>query len=100
MQKYLHLLNFCLNVVVNDICGLTELLIIRATYERETNTQKLAALRHGNCRKRESEIALTLKSNGRKEYLFALKHKLENYDHLQNKIAECDKIPMPLDQQL
>ncbi len=92
MQKYLRLLNFRLDVVVNDICGLTGLLIIRAICEGETNPQKLASLRHGNCRKSESEIALALQSNGRKDYLFALKQELENYDHLQNKIAECDKM--------
>lgn len=92
MQKYLRLLNFRLDVVVNDICGLTGLLIIRGICEGETNPQKLAALRHGNCRKSESEIALALQSNGRKDYLFALKQELENYDHLQNKIAECNKM--------
>jgi hypothetical protein len=92
MQKYLRLLNFRLDVVVNDICGLTGLLIIRAICDGETNPQKLASLRHGNCRKSEKEIALALQSNGRKDYLFALKQELENYDHLQNKIAECDKM--------
>jgi transposase len=35
---------------------------------------------------------LALQSNGRKDYLFALKQEPENYDHLQNKIAECDKM--------
>lgn len=92
MQKYLRLLNFRLDVVVNDICGLTGLLIIRAICEGETNPQKLAALRHGNCRKSEQEIAMALQSNGRKDYLFALKQELENYNHLQNKITECDKM--------
>lgn len=92
MQKYLRLLNFRLDVVVNDICGLTGLLIIRAICDGETNPQKLASLRHGNCRKSEKEIALALQSNGRKDYLFALRQELENYDHLQNKIAECDKM--------
>lgn len=92
MQKYLRLLNFRLDVVVNDICGLTGLLIIRAICEGEINPQKLASLRHGNCRKSEQEIAMALQSNGRKDYLFALKQELENYDHLQNKIGECDKM--------
>lgn len=92
MQKYLRLLNFRLDVVVNDICGLTGLLIIRAICQGETNPQKLASLRHGNCRKSEQEIAMALQSNGRKDFLFALKQELENYDHLQNKIAQCDKM--------
>lgn len=92
MQKYLRLLNLRLDVVVNDICGLTGLLIIRAICEGETNPQKLASLRHGNCRKSEEEISKALESNGRKDYLFALQQELDTYDHLQNKIIECDKM--------
>jgi transposase len=91
MQKYLRLLNFRLDVVVRDICGLTGLLIIRAICEGETDPQKLASLRHGNCRKSKEEIALALQSNGRRDYLFALKQELDTYDHLQKKIEECDK---------
>ena len=90
MQKYLRLLNLRLDVVVNDICGLTGLLIIRAICEGEKDPHKLASLRHGNCRKSEDEIARALQSNGRKDYLFALQQELDTYDHLQKKITECD----------
>jgi transposase len=90
MQKNLRLLNLRLDVVVKDICGLTGLLIIRAICNGETNPQKLAALRHGNCRKSEEEIAKALQSNGRKDYLFALRQELDTYDHLQKKIQQCD----------
>jgi hypothetical protein len=90
MQKNLRLLNLRLDVVVKDICGLTGLLIIRAICDGETNPQKLAALRHGNCCKSEAEIAKALQSNGRKDYLFALCQELDTYDHLQKKIQQCD----------
>jgi len=90
MQKYLSLLNLRLDVVVNDICGLTGLNIIRAICAGETKSEKLASLRHANCRKSEVEIAKALQSNGRKDYLFALNQELDTYDHLQKKIAECD----------
>src|SRR5690606_15238098 len=90
MQKYLRLINLRLDVVVKDICGLTGLLIIRAICDGESDPLKLAALRHGNCRKSEEEIALALQSNGRKDYLFALQQELETYDHLQQKIEQCD----------
>jgi len=90
MQKYLRLLNLRLDVVVNDICGLTGLQIIRAVCAGETNPQKLASLRHGNCHKSEKEIASALQSNGRKDYLFALRQELEAYDFLQSKIKTCD----------
>lgn len=90
MQKNLRLLNLRLDVVVKDICGLTGLLIIREICNGETSPEKLAALRHGNCRKSEDEIAKALQSNGRKDYLFALRQELDTYDHLQKKIQQCD----------
>ena len=90
MQKYLRLLNLRLDVVVNDVCGLTGLNIIRAICEGETNPEKLASLRHGNCRKSEAEIAKALQTNGRKDYLFALRQELDTYHYLQEKIKQCD----------
>lgn len=90
MQKYLRLLNLRLDVVVNDICGLTGLLIIHAICNGETDALKLAELRHGNCRKTEEEIAKALHTNGREDYLFALKQELEMYEILQSKISQCD----------
>lgn len=91
MQKYLRLLNLRLDVVVNDICGLTGLGIIEAICKGESNPEKLAELRHGNCRKSEEEIARALQSNGREDYLFALQQELDMYKHLQLKIEACDK---------
>jgi len=90
MQKYLRLLNLRLDVVVNDVCGLTGLNIIRKICQGETSPEKLASLRHGNCRKTETEIAMALQSNGRADYLFALSQELDTYDHLQQKIIDCD----------
>lgn len=90
MQKYLRLLNLRLDVVVNDICGLTGLAIIRAICNGESNPEALASLRHGNCRKSEAEIAVALQSNGRKDYLFALQQELFTYEHLQKLIEGVD----------
>lgn len=90
MGKYLRLMNFRLDVVVNDICGLTGLSIISLICAGEDDPQKLAALRHGNCRKSEEEIAKALQSNGRKDYLFALSQEFDIYNDLQKKIAKCD----------
>jgi len=92
MQKYLRLLNLRLDVVVKDICGLTGLAIIRAICDGETNPEKLASLRHGNCHKTETEIAAALQSNGRKDFLFTLRQELDTYDHLQKKVSECDEM--------
>ena len=91
MQKYLRLLNLRLDVVVKDVTGLTGLSIIDAICKGEMNPEKLASLRHGNCKKSEQEIAKALQSNGRKDLLFSLTHEYELYQVFQGKISECDK---------
>ncbi|MEI6752871.1 MAG: IS110 family transposase [Paludibacter sp.] len=90
MQKYLRLLNLRLDVVVNDICGLTGMAIIKAICNGEKNPETLADLRHHNCKKSKEEIAKALHSNGRQDYLFTLKQELEMYELFQAKIAQCD----------
>ncbi len=90
MQKYLRLMNLRLDVVVNDVVGLTGMKIITAICKGETNPEKLASLRNGNCKKSEVEIAKALQTNGRNDYLFALKHEYQMHLNLQSKIVECD----------
>lgn len=91
MQKYLKLLNFRLDVVVKDICGLTGLAIIADICNGNHDPKKLAEHRHYNCRKSKEEIAKALKGNNRKDYLFGLKQEYESYRFFQSKIADCDK---------
>jgi transposase len=90
MQKYLKLLNFRLDVVVKDVCGLTGLAIIEDICKGNLNAAELAKHRHFNCRKSEEEIVKALKGNNRKDYLFGLKQEFESYQFFQRKIAECD----------
>lgn len=90
MQKYLRLMNIRLDVVVKDVVGLTGLKIIRAIALGESDPKKLASLRHYNCKKSEDEIAKALHSNGRKDFLYALKDELDTYEFIQKKIRECD----------
>jgi transposase len=90
MQKYLKLLNFRLDVVVNDICGLTGLTIIDDICKGNLDPEKLAEHRHGNCRKPKEEIAKALKGNNRKDFLFGLKQEYESYLFFQKKIDACD----------
>jgi transposase len=90
MQKYLRLLNLRLDVVVKDITGLTGLKIINAICKGETDADTLASLRNGNCKKSEEEIAKALQTNGRKDYLFALKHEYYMYEMIQKAIKDCD----------
>jgi transposase len=91
MQKYLKLLNFRLDIVVNDICGLTGMAIIADICKGNLDPEKLSNLRHGNCRKSKEEIAKALKGNNRADYLFGLKQEFESYNFYQKKIEECDK---------
>jgi transposase len=91
MQKYLKLLNFRLDVVVNDVCGLTGLAIIADICNGNLDPHKLAEHRHYNCKKSKEEIAKALKGNNRKDYLFGLKQEYESFLFSQTKISECDK---------
>lgn len=90
MQKYLKLLNFRLDVVVNDICGLTGLTIIADICNGNLDPVKLSDHRHGNCRKSQEEIAKALKGNNRADFLFGLKQEYDSYLFFQKKINACD----------
>lgn len=91
MQKYLKFLNFRLDVVVKDVCGLTGLKIIEDICNGNLDPGSLAEHRHYNCRKSKEEIAKALHGNNRKDYLFGLKQEYESYNFFQKKIKDCDK---------
>ncbi|MDQ3143191.1 MAG: IS110 family transposase [Bacteroidota bacterium] len=91
MQKYLRLLGIRLDVVVNDVCGLTGLAIIKDICNGNLNPESLAEHRHYNCRKSSEEIAKAMHGNGREDYLFALNDEFEMYQILKMKIEKCDK---------
>jgi transposase len=90
MQHYLRLLNVRLDVVVNDIAGLTGMAIIEAVCKGVTNAKELAALRNGNCKKSEEEFVKALQSNKRTDYLFCLQQELALYKTYRAQIANCD----------
>lgn len=91
MQKYLKLLNFRLDVVVKDVCGLTGMKIIADIVDGNLDPYELAKHRHYNCRKSEEEIAKALHGNNRKDYLFGLKQDYESYHFFKKKIEECEE---------
>jgi len=91
MQKYLRLMNLRLDVVVNDIVGLTGKKIITAFINGEKSGKELAKHRHYNIKKSEEEIAKALQYNGREDYFFAFKQEWKTYLHLQKQIDETDK---------
>lgn len=91
MQKYLKFLNFRLDVVVKDVCGLTGLKIIEDICNGNLDPYELAKHRHYNCRKSENEIAKALHGNNRTDFLFGLKQEFETYQFLQKQLKACDK---------
>ncbi|MGB5435398.1 MAG: IS110 family transposase [Maribacter sp.] len=91
MQKFLKLLNFRLDVVVKDVCGLTGMRIIEDICKGNLDPYELAEHRHYNCRKPKEEIARALHGNNREDYLFGLQQELQNYRFCQRKIKACDK---------
>ena len=91
MQKYLKFLNFRLDVVVKDVCGLTGLKIIEDICKGNLDPLELAKHRHYNCRKSEEEIAKALQGNNREDFLFGLKQEFDTYKFYQKKITACDK---------
>ena len=91
MQKYLKFLNFRLDVVVNDVCGLTGLKIIEDICNGNLDPYSLAEHRHYNCRKPKQEIAKALHGNNREDYLFGLRQEYDSYKFFQRKIKACDK---------
>jgi len=90
MQKYLRLMNLRLDVVVNDIVGLTGKKIISAFLAGEKSGKVLAGFRHHNVRKSEEELAKALQYNGREDYFFALRQEWDTYQHLQKQVDVTD----------
>jgi len=91
MQKYLKFLNFRLDVVVKDVCGLTGLAIIEDICKGNLDPESLAEHRHYNCRKSKEEIAKALHGNNREDFLFGLKQEYQAYQFFQKQIKACDK---------
>lgn len=91
MHKALAQMNIQLPQVLSDIAGTTGLEIIHAIVAGEKDPQKLAKLRHVNCRRKEADIAKALEGNYRTELVFALKQSLEAYEFFQKQIDLCDQ---------
>jgi len=91
IQKYLRLMNMRLDVVVNDIVGLTGKKIITDFVSGKKSGKELAKNRHYNCKKSIEEIEKALQYNGREDYYFALKQEWNTYLHLQKQISEVDE---------
>ena len=91
MQKCLRMMNFRLDIAVNDIVGKSGLLILRAILSGVTNPQELAALANGRVKKSRDEIADALHGNPREELMFELGQNLESFDFFQRQLEKVDQ---------
>ena len=91
MQKSLRLMNFRLDVVINDITGVSGQAIIKAIISGETDPERLAALAHWGVKASKEEIAKALSYNGRKDYMYELSDSFDIYQSYVKKVEACDK---------
>ncbi len=87
MQKALDQMNIQIHRAVTDLTGQTGMAIVRAIVDGERDPRRLAALRHGRCKKSSEEFAEHLAGNWREEHLFNLESALKLYDMTQREIA-------------
>jgi transposase len=90
MQKALEQMNVKLAETINDITGVTGMLILKAILRGTRDPQELAKYRNEHCQCTPAEMARALQGNWREEHLFALRQALKTYEHLRKQLAECD----------
>ncbi len=91
MQKALDQMNVQVHRAVTDLTGDTGMAIIRAIVAGERDPARLAAHRHGKCRKSEEQIAQHLTGNWRDVHLFNLQSALRLFDAVEELIASYDQ---------
>jgi hypothetical protein len=91
MQKCLRLMNFRLDIVLNDITGVSGQAIIKAIISGESDPVVLAGLANSRVRKSKEEIATALSYNGRKDYMYELADCFDTYHRYLAKIDACDQ---------
>lgn len=90
MQKALVQMNIQLTEVISDVMGQTGQAILRAIVGGERNPQALARHRHRRIKASEAEVVRALTGTWREEHLFVLAQSLAMYDHLGQRLNECD----------
>ena len=90
MQQALDQMNVLVHRAVTDLTGETVMRIVREIVAGERDPRKLAALRHGRCKK-ETEFEACLTGTWREEHLFNLAEVLRMYDAVQERIDACER---------
>ncbi len=90
MQKNLRLMNFRLDVVINDIVGVSGVKIIEAILDGENCGSKLAEYADKRVKRSKVEIADALQGETNSEYMYELRDCYELYKILQERIQNVD----------
>jgi len=90
MQKSLRLMNFRLDVVINDIVGVSGVKIIEAILDGENCGSKLAEYADKRVKRSKVEIADALQGETNSEYMYELRDCYELYNILQERIQNVD----------
>ncbi len=90
MQKSLMLMNFRLDVVINDIVGVSGVKIIEAILDGENCGSKLAEYADKRVKRSKVEIADALQGETNSEYMYELRDCYELYNILQERIQNVD----------
>ena len=90
MQKALRLMNLRLDVVLNDITGVSGIRIIEAILNGERDGINLSQLADSRVRKSKKDIADALQGQWSEELLYELKSSYELYKITQMSISDCD----------
>ena len=90
MQKSLRLMNFRLDVVINDIVGVSGVKIIEAILDGENCGSKLAEYADKRVKRSKVEIADALQGETNSEYMYELRDCYELYKILQERIQNVD----------
>lgn len=91
MQKALTSMNIQLANAISDISGLSGMAIIRAILRGERDPYRLAELKDHHVRASHEEIARTLEGTWQHDLLFELSQAVNEYDFVQQQLAECDR---------
>ena len=91
MQKCFRLMNFRLDIVLNNITGVSGQAIIKAIICGVTDPVILAGLANRRVKKSREEFARALSYNGRKDYRYELADCFGIYHSYVDKIATCDR---------
>ncbi len=92
MQQALERMNIKFHDVISDLVGVSGLKVVWAILQGERRPGELLALCDVQIQKKKADrVKESLRSNWKKEQLFALRQGLELWETYQQKIADCDR---------